>query len=59
MSPPMKRVKGLYAVTPDIADTALLIARVEIVLGAGARWLQYRNKIADDGLRRLQATALR
>jgi thiamine-phosphate pyrophosphorylase len=59
MSPLMKPVKGLYAVTPDLADTALLIAKVEMALGAGARWLQYRNKAADEGLRRQQATALR
>jgi thiamine-phosphate pyrophosphorylase len=59
MSPPMKPVKGLYAVTPDLADTALLVARVEAVLGAGARWLQYRNKSADAVKRREQARELR
>ena len=55
----MKPVKGLYAVTPDLADTALLVARVEVVLAAGARWLQYRNKSADAVTRHQQATVLR
>ena len=35
--------RGLYLVTPDTADTAQLVARVEPVL-AQAAWLQYRNK---------------
>jgi thiamine-phosphate pyrophosphorylase len=54
----MQPIKGLYAVTPDLADTIALIAQVERVLGAGARLLQYRNKTADDMTRRIQATAL-
>ena len=49
--------RGLYLVTPDTADTAQLVARVEPVL-AQAAWLQYRNKAADPGLRREQAQAL-
>lgn len=55
----MTPIKGLYAVTPDLADTALLVAKVEIVLAAGARLLQYRNKTVDAGMRREQAEALR
>ena len=55
----MHKIKGLYAVTPDLADTALLIAKVGRVLAAGARLLQYRNKTADQNLRRAQAQALR
>lgn len=54
MNPP----RGLYAITPDDHDTARLVARVEIVLAAGATWLQYRNKAADDFLREEQARAL-
>ena len=54
----MKPIEGLYAVTPDLADTALLIAKVEIVLAAGARLLQYRNKSIDADARREQAAAL-
>lgn len=51
--------RGLYAITPDEADTDRLLARVEAVLRAGACWLQYRNKGAGAGLRREQALALR
>ena len=55
----MPPIKGLYAVTPDVADTALLLAKVEPVLAAGARLLQYRNKSADAARRGEQARALR
>jgi thiamine-phosphate pyrophosphorylase len=50
--------RGLYAITADRMDTARLLAEVEAVLEAGATWLQYRNKGADQSLRRQQATAL-
>ena len=50
--------RGLYLITPDQADTARLLARVEPVLGEGVAWLQYRNKAADAALRREQAGAL-
>ncbi|GAB3350170.1 thiamine phosphate synthase [Lysobacter tyrosinilyticus] len=50
--------RGLYAITPDDPDTGRLLARVETVLGAGAAWLQYRNKIASEDLRAEQALAL-
>ncbi len=51
-------VKGLYAITPDIADTAELLARAEAALAGGARLLQYRNKTAGAALRLAQARAL-
>ena len=54
----MRPIKGLYAVTPDLADTAALVAKVDAVLGAGVRLLQYRNKTADGATRRAQAQAL-
>lgn len=54
----MQPIKGLYAVTPDLADTTALVAKVETVLVAGARLLQYRNKTADTATGRAQATAL-
>lgn len=57
MNPPWPR-RGLYAITPDEPDTRRLLARVETVLGAGASWLQYRNKTASDDLRAEQAMAL-
>ncbi|HEV2008240.1 MAG TPA: thiamine phosphate synthase [Burkholderiales bacterium] len=52
-------VAGLYAVTPDLSDTALLLAKTQAALVGGARLVQYRSKIADGNLRREQATALR
>lgn len=50
--------RGLYAITADEADTQRLLARTELVLGAGAAWLQYRNKGAHARLREQQARAL-
>lgn len=49
---------GLYAITPDEPDTHRLLGCVRAVLGAGATWLQYRNKHASDALRREQAGLL-
>lgn len=54
----MNRVHGLYAVTPDDADSARLLARVRAALQGGARLVQYRNKLADAALRHEQAEAL-
>jgi thiamine-phosphate pyrophosphorylase len=49
---------GLYAVTPDLADTAGLVRGVEAALAGGARAIQYRNKGADSALAGAQAAAL-
>jgi thiamine-phosphate pyrophosphorylase len=49
---------GLYAVTPDLADTARLVRCVEAALAGGARAIQYRNKVADSRLAHAQATAI-
>ena len=51
-------VAGLYAVTPDLEDTAALLARTTPIVANGARLLQYRNKTAGPALRREQAGAL-
>lgn len=53
------RVRGLYAVTPDLEDTALLAARVEAAVQGGARLVQYRNKPASSALKLEQARALK
>jgi len=50
--------RGVYLITPDEPDTAHLLARTAPLLAAGATWLQYRNKTANDALRQEQATAL-
>ncbi|MBE7423086.1 MAG: thiamine phosphate synthase [Zoogloeaceae bacterium] len=52
------KLKGLYAVTPGLADTAGLLSRVEQALLGGVRLVQYRNKTADAARRRQQAPAL-
>lgn len=51
-------LSGLYAVTPDLADTTDLLRRVGQALLGGLRLLQYRNKPAAAALRREQAGAL-
>lgn len=53
------RIKGLYAITPDEADTAELLRKVRLALLGGARVLQYRNKRAGGTLCLEQAVALR
>lgn len=52
------RISGLYAITPDLADTQTLLQQVRLALEGGVRWLQYRNKSADQSLKLQQATAL-
>jgi len=52
------RIKGLYAVTPDSTDTALLLEQVLAAIEGGAALVQYRNKPAGETLRREQASAL-
>ena len=51
-------MRGLYAITPDIADTAELARRVEQALKAGVALLQYRNKAISKDKRLLQAREL-
>jgi thiamine-phosphate pyrophosphorylase len=50
-------LRGLYLITPEDADTARLLARVTAVLPC-ASLLQYRNKPANDAMRRDQLQAL-
>src|SRR5450830_259361 len=51
-------IKGLYAVTPDEADTDVLLSKVEAALQGGINVLQYRNKNASHKLRTQQARAI-
>jgi thiamine-phosphate pyrophosphorylase len=53
-----RRLAGLYALTPGLDDTALLLAKVTAALAGGAAAVQYRHKAADAALRRMQASAL-
>ena len=58
MPPAPERLYGLYAVTPDLDNTALLAQRVAAAIAGGARAVQYRHKAAGPALRRAQALAL-
>lgn len=51
-------INGLYAITPDIGATDLLIHQVEMALQGGIHILQYRNKLADFKLQTQQARAI-
>jgi thiamine-phosphate pyrophosphorylase len=51
-------IAGLYAVTPDLAETNDLLQRARAALTGGAGVLQYRNKTASAALRHEQAQAL-
>lgn len=53
-----KRMRGLYAITPDEPDTSRLLGAVEAVLAGGCRWLQYRDKISPAPERLTRAHAL-
>ena len=55
----MMRLEGLYAITPDWADTAHLVTITEAILKGGCKVLQYRNKTASPCHRNEQAAALR
>ncbi len=49
---------GLYAITPDEANTEILLRKVGQALMGGAAIVQYRNKSAGPDLRREQGRAL-
>lgn len=51
-------IKGLYAITPDEADTDLLLTKVALALQGGVSVLQYRNKSANHKLKTQQARAI-
>jgi thiamine-phosphate pyrophosphorylase len=53
-----RKLRGLYAVTPDIDDLSLLVAKVEAAIAGGAQAIQYRHKTASPALRRKQAAML-
>ena len=53
-----KPVSGLYAITPELADTIALAGKVEAALRGGARVIQYRSKLTKVALRRAQAAEI-
>jgi thiamine-phosphate pyrophosphorylase len=52
-------ISGVYAITPQEADTRELLDKVSAALSGGVRLVQYRNKTAPRTLRLAQARALR
>lgn len=53
-----RRVRGLYAVTPDAIETQALATAVRAAIEGGAAIVQYRNKVAPPALRHEQASLL-
>ena len=53
-----QRLRGLYAITPEVADTALLRSQVDAAITGGANAVQYRNKTAAREQRVEQARVL-
>ena len=53
-----RAVAGLYAITPEDADTDRLARNVQAALAGGASLLQYRSKSPDAAARRAQAKRL-
>ena len=53
------KLRGLYAITPDCADRARLLADVEAALSGGCRIVQYRDKISAMPEQVARAKALR
>jgi thiamine-phosphate pyrophosphorylase len=49
---------GLYAITPETADTVQLLAQVEAALAGGVAAVQYRDKSGDVARRHEQASEL-
>jgi len=56
---PSPELRGLYAITPDQADGAKLLADVEAALQGGCRLLQYRDKLSPMTEQVARARALR
>ena len=57
-SRPARALRGLYAVTPELADTDELSRRVAAAIEGGAALVQYRAKLASQPLKLAQARRL-
>jgi thiamine-phosphate pyrophosphorylase len=51
-------IKGLYAITPDMADLNTLIHKTQLVIESGAFMVQYRSKIQDCDVKMQQCAAI-
>jgi thiamine-phosphate pyrophosphorylase len=58
MSIDLSLIRGLYAITPEIADTPRLLEQVQQAIDGGVTVLQYRAKTLAPALREAQAQAL-
>ncbi|MFI4925655.1 MAG: thiamine phosphate synthase [Vicinamibacteria bacterium] len=54
----VRRLRGLYAVTPDTTDTEALLAKCAAAIDGGAAAIQYRHKDAEASLALAQARAI-
>lgn len=52
------KLRGLYAITPEISDTELLVSKTEAALMGGIDLLQYRAKTLSAAQRKQQAALL-
>ena len=51
-------IKGLYAITPDMADLNTLVHKTQLVIEGGAFMVQYRSKIHDRDVKMHQCAAI-
>jgi len=51
-------IKGLYAITPDMADSNTLIQKTQLAIEGGAFMVQYRSKIDDRDVKIQQCAAI-
>ena len=51
-------IKGLYAITPDMADLNTLIQKTQLAIEGGAFMVQYRSKIQDRDVKIQQCAAI-
>lgn len=56
---PVAKMRGLYAITPDIEERDRLLSAVNAALTGGCRLLQYRDKCSDMTEKLQRAKALR
>jgi thiamine-phosphate pyrophosphorylase len=51
-------IKGLYAITPDMADSNSLLQKTQLAIEGGAFMVQYRSKIQDRDVKMQQCAAI-
>ena len=51
-------IKGLYAITPDMADLNTLVHKTQLAIEGGAFMVQYRSKIQDRAVKIQQCAAI-